>query len=822
MRSRIRPFYLVLATLIFGCTPTVTKEEVARAVEGYIVDVHKLSVVDCLLPGQMRKLGSSMTYVSGKRPLRTTEADCEVRGGEYVAYDRADYASALNVWLEKAKEGDAVAQLYVGQIYEKGLGRSADYREAAVWYRRSADQNNAQAQVNLGQLYEKGLGVPKEPQTAIEYYSKATGLEKVGVNYLANVASSSPKSLPPPTSNAPLYQVTSRDQASPGATDNLELIQLKSALDIAQQQVIDQQQQLMKTQADLAILSSKQNEVPHNEDASKVRALENEVRRKDEALAAKERELDQQKAVKTPNPMVQTDDHRVQELEAKLLEREQQLKSQVARLNKMSQMVKAEREKSSRMASVALKLPPMAPVSGATDTQQTTLLLARQEAAQLDALLASKLATFNNDAAEMTAWLTSLSAASDPTLRQRIDLRKASLQQQSIDIREIKAKLSNATTAVQGFESKAGSLALAANGPRIDILEPQTILTRGTQSLKVDDNHQLKGRVIPVNIRSLLFNGMPLKTDAEGIFVVPLDPQKMPDIVIKAEDHQGGQAEVRFALLNGGPPEAIHATVQGAPLAPNLSSEGIDLGRFFALIIGNNDYARYPHLTTPINDAKSVDVVLRERYGFTTRVIQNGNRHDIMTAFNEMQARMAENDSFLIYYAGHGDIDSKTREAYWLPVDAEVGNTANWIPSKAITDLMSIMPARHIIVVSDSCYSGAMTGAAVAKLPTELEADKKEKWLKVMATKKGRTVLTSGDVKPVLDNGGDGHSVFAHSFLKVLRSNQGLLEDYEIYRVVSVEVAQAAARLGFNQTPSYAPLQYAGHEGSPFILKPRL
>ena len=51
-----------------------------------------------------------MTYVSGKRPLRTTEADCEVRGGEYVAYDRADYASALNVWLEKAKEGDAVAQ----------------------------------------------------------------------------------------------------------------------------------------------------------------------------------------------------------------------------------------------------------------------------------------------------------------------------------------------------------------------------------------------------------------------------------------------------------------------------------------------------------------------------------------------------------------------------------------------------------------------------------------------------------------------------------------------------------------------------------------
>ncbi|MFZ4653935.1 MAG: caspase family protein [Methylococcaceae bacterium] len=817
MRSRIRPFYLVLAALIFGCTPTVTKEEMARAVEGYIVDVQKLSVVDCLLPGQMRKLGSSMTYVSGKRPLRTTEADCEVRGGEYVAYDRADYASALNVWLEKAKEGDAVAQLYVGQIYEKGLGRTADYREAAVWYRRSAEQNNAQAQVNLGQLYEKGLGVPKETQTAIEYYSKATGLEKVGVNYLANVASKTPKSLPPPTSKAPVYQLTSRDQASPGAKDNLELIQLKSALDIAQQQVIDQQQQLIKTQADLAILSSQQHAVPPNEDATKVRALETEVQRKDEALAAKERELVQQKAVRIQKPTVQSDDHRVQELEAKLLEREQQLKSQVARLNKMSQMVKVEREKSSRMAPQ-----PLAKASGSADAQQTKLLAARQEVSQLETLLASKLASFNNDAAEMTAWLTSTAAASDPALRQRIDLRKTLLQQQSVDIREIKAKLSNATTQVQGFESKAGSLQLAANGPRIDILEPQTILTRGTQALKIDDSHQLKGRVMPANIKSLLFNGMPLKTDAEGVFVVPLDPEKMPDIVIKAEDQKGVQAEVRFALLKGGGPEAIGASVQEAPLVPNLSSEGIDLGHFFALIIGNNDYARYPHLTTPINDVKSVDVILRERYGFTTRVIQNGNRHDIMTAFNELQARMAEKDSFLIYYAGHGEIDNKTREAYWLPVDAEVGNTANWIPSKAITDLMSIMPARHIIVVSDSCYSGAMSGAAVAKLPSELDAEKKEKWLKVMATKKGRTVLTSGDVKPVLDNGGDGHSVFAHSFLKLLRSNQGLLEDYEIYRVVSVEVAEAAARLGFNQTPSYAPLQYAGHEGSPFIFKPRL
>ena len=129
MKSRLTVVVTAMFTAFIGCVPSVTQQEAARAVEGYIEDVNKLYVVDCLLPGQMRKLGTSMTYLSARRPIRTTEADCEVRGGEYVAYDRANYTSALNVWLEKANEGDATAQLYVGQIYEKGLGRPAEVVE---------------------------------------------------------------------------------------------------------------------------------------------------------------------------------------------------------------------------------------------------------------------------------------------------------------------------------------------------------------------------------------------------------------------------------------------------------------------------------------------------------------------------------------------------------------------------------------------------------------------------------------------------------------------------------------------------------------------
>ena len=146
-------------------------------------DPDQFLVVDCLLPGQIRKLGQSMTYLSPRRPIRTTAINCEIRGGEYVSYDRANYATALNIWLPKAKEGDPAAQTYVGEIYEKGLGIDPDYQIAAAWYKKAADQGYTRAQINLGFLYEKGLGVPKDEVQALTLYRNASGLDESDLQF---------------------------------------------------------------------------------------------------------------------------------------------------------------------------------------------------------------------------------------------------------------------------------------------------------------------------------------------------------------------------------------------------------------------------------------------------------------------------------------------------------------------------------------------------------------------------------------------------------------------------------------------------------------
>jgi TPR repeat protein len=157
-----------------------------RATEG-MTDLADLHVVDCLLPGQVRRLGNR-TYLSPRRPTRTTAADCRLRGGEYVAYDRANYSTALKVWMDSAEAGDADAQANVGEIFEKGLGGAPNYEAALIWYRKAAAQGNTRAQFNLGTLYEQGLGVPRDSVAALNWYRQAWGLGQDDVMFASAAA----------------------------------------------------------------------------------------------------------------------------------------------------------------------------------------------------------------------------------------------------------------------------------------------------------------------------------------------------------------------------------------------------------------------------------------------------------------------------------------------------------------------------------------------------------------------------------------------------------------------------------------------------------
>jgi uncharacterized caspase-like protein len=558
---------LLWAGLLSGCATDQASLDSAAAVAAAVNtpgSPESLEVVDCLLPGQIRQLGTHVTYLTERRPVRTTAEDCGIRGGEYTAADRADYGTALKVWLGAAQKGEAEAQYYAGTLYERGATGSPDYQEAAVWYRKAADQGYSRAAISLSRLYEQGLGVRKDSIESAKWLTKASGL----------------------------------------------------------------------SEKDLSLLTTPQEARPD----------------------------------------------------------------------------------------------------------------------QLNAL---------------------------------------------------------------GFE-----------GPSLEIIDPPLSKTRGLQDARTETavpvsmskRRSITGRVLaPAGLRTLTVNGEAVKPDDSGIFTatVPGFLSVGNEILVQvlAIDMQNKRAAIKFVL---NPRE----TVQVISATPSQNLAGF--GRYHALVIGNDHYQHWPELMNAISDATAVTKLLRERYDFQVTLLKDSTRTQIMKALNQYRKMLTEKDNLLIYYAGHGHLERDIDRGYWIPVDAEVNDNSEWVLLPSVTDMLQLISAKHILVVADSCFSGKLTRAALAQLKPGLTEEARLRLLQTLAQKRVRTAMTSGGVKPVLDAGGNGHSVFAEALIGVLEENTSVLEAERLFWAVRARAISASQKINVEQIPTYDPIHMAGHESvGDFIFVPR-
>jgi uncharacterized caspase-like protein len=324
----------------------------------------------------------------------------------------------------------------------------------------------------------------------------------------------------------------------------------------------------------------------------------------------------------------------------------------------------------------------------------------------------------------------------------------------------------------------------------------------------------------PAGVLSFQVNDRDEKLDEYGLFraQVPVTRANTP-VSVLAIDKQGKRANIQFVFVSeqeaAPAPAAPSRQETAGPLLPPS-----EFGSYYALVIGNNDYARMPKLDTAVNDAKELSEVLSKKYGFKVTTLINANRYQTLSALSQMREKLTENDNLFLYYAGHGELDKVNQRGHWLPVDAEPNSTANWISNVDITDILNVMSAKHVLVVADSCYSGTLTRSALGQLEAGMTRDTKINWLRTMTKKRSRTALTSGGVAPVLDAGGGNHSVFAKALLDVLKGNGDVIDGSRLYREVAARVAYAATRFQVEQVPEYAPIKYAGHDFGDFFFVP--
>ena len=68
------------------------------------------------------------------------------------AWQKADYARAVEIWRPLAENGDADAEFNLGQAYRLGRGVKIDLGSAQTWLERAASQDHLDAQTTLGLL----------------------------------------------------------------------------------------------------------------------------------------------------------------------------------------------------------------------------------------------------------------------------------------------------------------------------------------------------------------------------------------------------------------------------------------------------------------------------------------------------------------------------------------------------------------------------------------------------------------------------------------------------------------------------------------------
>lgn len=243
-------------------------------------------------------------------------------------------------------------------------------------------------------------------------------------------------------------------------------------------------------------------------------------------------------------------------------------------------------------------------------------------------------------------------------------------------------------------------------------------------------------------------------------------------------------------------------------------SSGLQLGKYYALIIGIDEYTgAWNALANAVNDARAVENLLKAKYKFDSfRKLYNkeATREAIIGQLEWLVANVRPQDNLFIYYSGHGEYKQDLNKGYWVPVDANTSSTSKYISNSDIQTFLGGIKSKHTLLVSDACFSGDIFRGSTVMVPFE----DSEKYYKQVHQLPSRKAITSGGLEPVMDGGRDGHSVFAYYFLKILSNNNHKYMDAgQLFDKIKIPVTNNS-----EQNPKFSPIKGAGDEGGQFVF----
>lgn len=224
-----------------------------------------------------------------------------------------------------------------------------------------------------------------------------------------------------------------------------------------------------------------------------------------------------------------------------------------------------------------------------------------------------------------------------------------------------------------------------------------------------------------------------------------------------------------------------------------------------AVFIGIEKYQTLPASDYSANDARlikdyflslglserNIELIINERATFTA----------IKKAIESwLPNRVTKRSKVIVYYSGHGAPEPKSGSAYLVPFDGDPNYLEDTgYPLKRLYDKLGRLQVTEIMIIMDSCFSGAGGRSVLAKgarpLVMMVEDTTVSRNMAVITATQGTQISTSFSEK--------GQGVFTYYFLKAIKEGKRNVAD--IYAYIKPLVENEAKRQNVEQSPSINP-----------------
>ena len=247
-------------------------------------------------------------------------------------------------------------------------------------------------------------------------------------------------------------------------------------------------------------------------------------------------------------------------------------------------------------------------------------------------------------------------------------------------------------------------------------------------------------------------------------------------------------------------PSAIKSDVDNLPQVQAKPKKNA-----YAIVIGIEEYRqKLPKADYADHDARVMAEYLTKVMGYpeeniVTLINDRALKSDMEKYLGKWLPNNVEKDSSVfIYYSGHGAPNPKTGDAFLVPYDGDpsfIEETG--YPLKRLYAKLDKLQVKEIIVVLDSCFSGAGGRSVLAKgaRPLVMNMDKQmfhSDRIAILSASSGSQISSTHDK--------EGHGLFTYFFLKGIKDGNSELGT--LYNYLKPQVERIARKAYNNeQTP---------------------